>query len=102
MAYGMANQSRLVLQPECLHQSGTVFLHCPLADVEPCGNLRVGFSLRCQLQHLTLSRSEVCVRIRWVRLGSLNVGVDRDLSHGRTEEASARGRLLHGLDQVLL
>ena len=65
MADGVANQFRLVLQPESLHQSGAVILHRPLADVEPCGNLRIRLPLRRQLQHLTLSRCEGFVRIEW-------------------------------------
>ncbi len=63
MAYGVANQVRLVLQSEFLHQSGAVILHRPLADVEPCGDLRIRLPLRRQLQHLALPRREGFVRI---------------------------------------
>ena len=90
MAYGMANQSRLVLQPECLHQSGTVFLHCPLADVEPCGNLGVCIPLSRELQHLALPGSKGFVRLERAGLVPVNVGVDGNLSHWRTEKTFAR------------
>ena len=102
MAYGVANQFGLALYPESLHQKGAVILHCPLADAEMCGNLRIRLSLRRQLQHLALPRREGFVWIERARLGLFNVSIDGNLRHGRTEVAPARGRLSHGMDQILL
>src|SRR2546429_4636432 len=102
VAYGVANEFRLVPQPESLRQSGSVILHRPLADVEPGGNLRIGLPLRRQLQHLTLPRRQGFVRIDWARLGLLNVSINGDLRHRRTQEASARGCLPYGTDPGLL
>jgi len=36
------------------------------------------------------------------RLGSLNIVIDGDLRHRRTEEPSTRGRFPYGADQILL
>src|SRR5260370_6799247 len=101
MAEGVANEFRLVLQAESLHQGGAVILHGPLADVEPLGNLRICLPLRRQLQYLTLSRREGFVRIEVARLGLLDVCINRDFRHWRTEESSACRCRLDGADQML-
>ena len=90
MAYRVANQFRLVLQSESLHQSGAMVLHRPLADIEPPGNIRIRVPLRRKLQHLTLSGSQGFMWIERARLGSLNIVVNGNLRHRWTEEASGR------------
>src|SRR5258708_37120706 len=64
MADGVANEFRLVLQAESLHQDGPVNLHGPLADAEPLGNLRICLPIRRHLRDLTLHRPEVSLRDR--------------------------------------
>ena len=59
-------------------------------------------SLRRQLQHLALSRRKGFVRIERAGIGLLNLGINGDPRHRRTEETSARGRLSHGTNQILL
>jgi hypothetical protein len=102
VAHRVANQFGLVLQTKPLLQSGAVVLNGPRADVETRGNLRIRLSLHRQLQHLALSRRQGVVRIEWARLRLLNVVVDGNLRHRRTEKTSARGRLSHSADQILL
>jgi hypothetical protein len=67
-----------------------VILHGPLADVEPCGNLRIRISFGRELEHLALARSEGFMRVERACLGLLNVSIDGDVSNRWTEGSSAR------------
>src|SRR5579862_98958 len=97
-AYGVADEFRLVPQAESLHQSSSVILYRPWADIKPCGNLHIRFSFCRHLQHLTLPWCEGFVRIECARLALFDEGVNGDLGHRRTQVTSACGCLSHGVD----
>jgi hypothetical protein len=68
VAHCVANQLRLILQSEFLHQNGAVVLNRPLTDIETLRHLRVGFAFRSQLENLSLTRSEGIMWIKRARL----------------------------------
>src|SRR5580693_6864452 len=65
----VANQFRLVLQPEFAHQAGAMVLDRAGADVQTAGNFRACVSLRSKLQDLTLPHRQRFMRIKGPRLG---------------------------------
>ena len=102
VAHRVANQFRLVLQSELLHDAGTMILNRPWTDVEAFRNLAVRLPLRRHLQDLALSRGQGVMGIEHAGLGLLDVGIEGDLGYRRTEETSARGRFSDRADQILL
>src|SRR3989442_8627116 len=93
---GVANQFRLVLQAEFLHEMGAMVFDCPVADMEASSNFGTRFSLGRQLQHLALACRQRFVRVEWSRFRLFNIGVDGDGGDRWAEEASSAGRVAHG------
>src|ERR1019366_471933 len=101
MAHGVADQLRLVLNAQFLHQGCAMIFHGSRADVKELGDFAVRLSFRHHLQHFALPRRERLVRIERPGVGLVDVSLNCNFRHRRAQKPAAGRRLADGPEQVL-